>query len=560
MARKKLNMMQKLFKKFRSQHAATWFTLILFFLIFAGFEAFISSCASRSNPSGGDKDTLAPQLDTSFPANQSIYFKSTTISLKFEEYITLKSPQQQIRISPLLPEDLEIVSKGKEILIKALDSLKENTTYIISFGTSITDLTEGNVNKEFKYVFSTGSYIDSLSLQGRLKDAYTGEAESDMLVLLYSTGRKSSRDSLLYKVRPDYYAFSNDEGNFSMTNMRSGTYLLAAFTDKDGDFKLNSGKEKMAFWTDTIDLQPDSLYAYQLNTFDPKPKFRYINARHGALGEISFNFSSAADSFKIEAIDVPEDSAYFKYNVERDTLYYRFQFQRDSILFMFNYDTLFVDSVVSVRLREYDEPKLKITSSANQFRKVDTVFIYSNVAINQWFEDSTAFYTPKDTIKKLPLRDSARAKRWFYPPPHSSDFSVMFNKGAAEHSGDNRLKDSTVFNFQMMRGEDLGTLVFNVSADSGQAYLLQILKEDDAPCRFLPFKDSIRVVFKNELPQKYKVFLIRDFDEDGEWTTGDFILGHQPELRIPYAEGLEIRANWELDLEWQYHSDAINNK
>jgi hypothetical protein len=112
----------------------------------------------------------------------------------------------------------------------------------------------------------------------------------------------------------------------------------------------------------------------------------------------------------------------------------------------------------------------------------------------------------------------------------------------------------------MMRGEDLGTLVFNVSADSGQAYLLQILKEDDAPCRFLPFKDSIRVVFKNELPQKYKVFLIRDFDEDGEWTTGDFILGHQPELRIPYAEGLEIRANWELDLEWQYHSDAINNK
>jgi hypothetical protein len=551
--------MQKLLKEFRSQHAATWFTLLLFFVIFAGFEAFISSCASRSSPSGGDKDTLAPQLDTSFPANQSIFFKSPSISLEFNEYITLKSAQQQIRISPLLPEDLEIVSKGKEIEIKALDSLKENTTYIISFGTSITDLTEGNVNNEFKYVFSTGSYIDSLSLQGRLNDAYNGEAEKDMLVLLYSTDRKSSRDSLLYKVRPDYYAFSNEDGSFSMTNMRSGTYLLAAFSDKEGDFKLNASKVKMAFWTDTINLQPDSSYAYQMYSYDPEPKFRYINARHGARGEIAFNFSAAADSFKVEVLNVPQDSGYFKFSAERDTLYYRFGFERDSILFKLNYDTLFVDSIVSVRLREYDDPKLKITAPVKEFRKVDTVFIYSNVVINKWFKDSTAFYSPKDTLIKLPLRDSIREKRWFYPPPHSSAFSVMFNKGAAEYSSDNRLKDSTVFNFQLMSGEDLGSLVFNVKADSGQAYILQILKEDDTPYRLLPFTDSTSVVFKNELPQKYKAFLIRDFNEDGKWTTGSFDLYRQPEVRIPYTEELEIRANWELDLDWLYHSDAINN-
>jgi len=552
--------MQKQFKEFRSKPAATWFTLLLFFVIFASFEAFISSCASRSSPSGGEKDTLAPQLDTSFPPNQTIYFKSAKIRLKFREYVNLKSPQQQIRISPLLPEDLEIMGKGKEVVIEGLDSLKENTTYIISFGSSLTDLTEGNENKDFKYVFSTGSYIDSLELQGRLNDAYTGEPEKDMLVVLYSTDRKAQRDSLLYKIRPEYYAFSNEEGEFNMTNMRSGKYLLAAFMDKEGDFKLNARAVKMGFWTDTIDLQPDSVYAYQVFTYDPSPKFRFINARHGALGEISFNFSAPMDSaFKIEPLNVPSDSAYFKFAKERDTLYYRFRFKRDSINFKLNFDSLFVDSIISVRIRDYDEPKLKITAPNKEFRKKDTVFIYSNLQINKWHIDSTQFYTPKDTLKRLPLKDSSREKRWFYPPPHQSKFSVMFKRGAAEHSSTNRLKDSLRFNFELKSGEDLGSLAFNVKADSALPYILQILKENDSPYRMVPFRDSTRVVFKNEFPQKFKAFLIRDLNEDGEWTTGNFNKGIQPEIRIPYTEELEIRANWELDLDWIYRSEAINN-
>jgi hypothetical protein len=552
--------MQKQFKEFRSKPAATWFTLILLFVLFASFEAFITSCASRSSPSGGEKDTLAPQLDTSFPPNQTIHFKSPSIRLKFEEYVDLKSPQQQIRISPLLPEDLEIIGKGKEVLIKGLDSLKENTTYIISFGSALADFTEGNVNKDFKYVFSTGSYIDSLELKGRLHDAYTGEAEKDMLVVLYATDRKSTRDSLLYKVRPEYYAFSNELGEFKMTNMRSGKYLLAAFADKESDFKLNANAVKMAFWTDTIDLQPDSVYAYQLFSYDPTPKFRYINARHGALGEITFNFSAPMDSaFKVEVLDAPQDSGFFKLGTERDTLYYRFRFKRDSLNFRLNYDTLFMDSVISIRLRDYDEPKLKISAPIKEFRKNDTVFIYSNLVIAKWNIDSTAFYTPKDTLKRLPLRDSAREKRWFYAPPHQSGFSLMFNKGAAEYSASNRLKDSLWFSFELKSGEDLGTLAFNVSADSALPYILQILKEDDSPYRLIPFTDSTTVVFKNELPQKFKAFLIRDLNADGKWTTGNFLEGKQPEIRIPYTEELEIRANWELDLDWRYRSESINN-
>ena len=178
--------------------------LVFFILVLALFEISISSCASKSSPGGGPKDTLAPLLDTSYPANLTINFKASQVELVFEEYIQLKNPFDQINISPLLKEDLVVKGRGKKVMIELGDSLRDSTTYIISFGSALADLTEGNVNKNFKYVFSTGTYIDSLMLRGHINDAYSGEAKKDLLVALYLADRKTDRDSFLLKERPDY--------------------------------------------------------------------------------------------------------------------------------------------------------------------------------------------------------------------------------------------------------------------------------------------------------------------------------------------------------------------
>lgn len=42
--------------------------------------------------------------------------------------------------------------------VKFNDSLQANTTYSMNFGESIEDNNEGNPYRQFKYVFSTGSY------------------------------------------------------------------------------------------------------------------------------------------------------------------------------------------------------------------------------------------------------------------------------------------------------------------------------------------------------------------------------------------------------------------
>ncbi len=525
----------------------------LFFsvLVLGLFEISISSCASQSSPQGGPRDTIAPQLDTSFPPNQTILFNATEIELRFEEYVELKNPFDQVNISPLLDEDIDVRGKGKKVFISLSDSLKENTTYIISFGSALTDLTEGNANKDFKYVFSTGTYIDSLEIMGTLFDAYTGAAQKEFLVALYSADRVSSRDTFLEVERPDYYAFSDEGGHFHMTNIKGGKYLLAAFTDKDGDFKRGSQKDPIAFWGDTILLSPDTIYDLDLLVYEPEQALRFYNARQEGPGHVQLAFNKPADSFKIELLNGVKDSGFFYFSPKHDTLNYYFDFKADSLVFRFNYDTLFVDSLVTVRLREMST-KLKFGTATKEVRPRDTIRFRSNRPILGWEKDSVWYITKQDSLHKIPQADSMDPFLWYFYPPQQSPLRFEMKKGAIRSFG-MELESPKSFDIKLRSGEDLGSIDFKVVvADSGQAYLLQILESDGKPYFLRSFSDSIAVSLKNEIPRKFKAFLIQDRDTNDVFSPGDFKLNRLPEKRVPYSEELEIRANWELEIEWRY--------
>ena len=72
----------------------------------------------------------------------------------------------------------QISSNLRVVTIKLKDTLQPNSTYYIQFGNAIRDVNEGNVAKDFSYVFSTGDHIDSMTLSGRVLMAETGKADS----------------------------------------------------------------------------------------------------------------------------------------------------------------------------------------------------------------------------------------------------------------------------------------------------------------------------------------------------------------------------------------------
>lgn len=206
------------------------------------------SCANIVQPSGGPKDTQAPEIKEIEPANQSVNFDSKKIVFTFDEYIQLQDINNQFFISPPLKNIPDFTVKNKSLVVTIDDTLKPNTTYNINFGDAIKDINEGNILTNATYAFSTGPYIDSLSLLGNVKNAQTLEAEKGVLIMLYD----KVVDSLPMKQIPTYYTKCDEAGNFRLDNLKGGNYKLIALNDKNRNLLFDLPEEEAIGFMDSL--------------------------------------------------------------------------------------------------------------------------------------------------------------------------------------------------------------------------------------------------------------------------------------------------------------------
>ena len=235
-----------------------------------GFYALITmntGCAQISAPTGGAKDTLPPRLLKASPEQNTLNFRGNKVSLAFNEYIDLQELQGNLIISPLQKTNPTITYNLKSISIKFKDTLLPNTTYSINFGNSIRDVHEGNILKDFTYVFSTGNMIDSLTMEGNVVLAESGTTDSTLFVMLY----RNTSDSAVLKTKPDYITKLDGQGNFKFTHLPPADLKIYALKDGDGGKTYNSKTELFAFddtLVNSLQKAPIILYAYAEQKID----------------------------------------------------------------------------------------------------------------------------------------------------------------------------------------------------------------------------------------------------------------------------------------------------
>lgn len=221
-----------------------------------------SGCAQVGMPVGGPRDTIPPVLMNAAPPNQTIHFTGNRIVLTFDEYVHLQDVQKSVVISPVPKIVPNITSKLKTVSIKIRDTLQPNTTYSFQFGNSIQDINENNPLHDFTYVFSTGSYIDSLTFDGSVVMAQTGKPDSTLIAMLY----QNLNDSAVYKEKPRYLAFLDSTGNFHFKNLAAGIYHLFALKDESGLKMYNNPSQVFAFADSNVvigqEVKPVKLFAY----------------------------------------------------------------------------------------------------------------------------------------------------------------------------------------------------------------------------------------------------------------------------------------------------------
>ena len=237
-------------------------SFLLPILFFAIKLLVLTGCAGIVPPNGGPKDTLPPRLVMALPVDSATNVKSPKIVLTFDEFVDVKDISQNVLISPIPVKSPVIDHILKKVNIKLRDSLEDNTTYSIDFGNSVRDINEGNILKNFTYVFSTGPKLANGQFAGKVLLAENGKKDSTLLVILH----RNLNDTAIYKSDPRYMAKVNGKGEFAFKFIEPGKYN--AFVLPNEYLKRYDDSTKVfAFLDSSITItkatQPAVFYAYQ---------------------------------------------------------------------------------------------------------------------------------------------------------------------------------------------------------------------------------------------------------------------------------------------------------
>lgn len=237
----------------------------------------LGSCARPVAPTGGPIDHTPPKIlqQLSTP-NFQTHFTANTFELSFNEWVVLDKIEQNTLVSPQLANKPKISLKGKTLKFEFAkdEELKPNTTYIVNFGNSVRDFTEGNILKDLKFVFSTGDAIDSGSVKAQVLQFKDQKPLVGILVMLY----ESNEDSLLYKHIPDYIGRTDSSGNVTLDYLREGVYNIYALKDLNFNSKLDLTDEEAAYSEEKVHVPGQEKVILNLFPKDIPPKIVKVDS------------------------------------------------------------------------------------------------------------------------------------------------------------------------------------------------------------------------------------------------------------------------------------------
>ena len=510
-------------------------------------------CAKRGSPSGGPKDITPPKLVRAEPENFSTNFKATKIRLYFDELIKLEDVQNQLVVSPPFKNPATISPMGGpsryiEVIIK--DTLRENTTYTINFGQSIVDNNEGNPNSFLSYVFSTGDYLDSLTLSGAVKDAINRKADEFISVMLYEID-SAYTDSTIYKQPPLYITNTGDSlPFFELRNLKAGKYALFGLKDVNKNNMFDQGQDKIGFIEDTITLPTDSIYG--LNLFREQLNYKPSVPSLAANNKIIFGYQGDYRDMVIETLTTLPDSVGTTILKERDkdTLNYWFTpTDLDSIIFTVRNDKVQVLDTFTVKMRNLPMDSLKLSASVNgKFNFEDTFSILANTPIAA-MDTSNISLMVSDSIPATYTYelDTLRNKIDFdFETEPSQKYSFSMLPGAiTDFFGIQN--DSLAYNLSTSSFADYGNLTMILSGNVNYPVIVQLTNEKGEVQREILATEPQSFEFNNLNPGNYIARVIFDENGNGKLDTGNYLEKRQPEEISYYPGTIEIRANWEKE-------------
>lgn len=572
--------------------------------------AFIG-CANRGiGPQGGPKDSVPPVPLRSVPENGSLEFHGKRIEVTFNEYLQLDNISENLIMSPPQQHAPDVRARGKRLMIFFEDSLCENTTYTLDFGKAVCDFTERNPFHHYTFAFSTGSYIDTLEVQGRVYDAATLNPLDNIYVGIHSNHADTAFTHLPF----DRIARTDSTGSFRIGNIRSGAYRLYAVDDVSRDYRLTPG-EACAFADSLVtpevhphfvtdSLGSDSLIGYdygpadlllwlfkqeqqrlylertvreQQHTVqlyfsaspDSMPSFRAMrpseidslrsdSAWVDPMPYIHTQYSQHGDTVTLWLLDslaISQDSLFFETSYRRTDSLYNLEWYTDTLRAVWRTPRLSAKAKAALA-KKIKSRRLDLRSNARSgFDMFDTLRITCTSPLLTVERDSIHLYERVDTVLKpvsftlLPY-DTLPMKLMLVAPLKAGKRYELRLDSAALHDVYGVTHNVVKFSLQLKTPEDYSTLRVKLNPFLPKARI-QVLNVKDEVLRELPAVPE-GAFFRYLKPDAYYVRLYIDENGDGKWTTGEWETHRQPEAVYYFPNKLQTKSNWDFEEEWNY--------
>lgn len=471
-------------------------SVLLIIVAIAQLQVLTVGCANMAAPQGGPRDSLPPLLVEVRPADSMRHFNGKKIVFEFNEYIAPPDNiQENLLVSPIPKLAPTVTSKLRTMTVVIRDTLEANTTYSLNFGNAIKDINEGNVLRNFTYIFSTGDSIDSLSISGKVIIAETGKTDSTLIAVLHP----NLADSAVIKERPRYMAKLDKEGHFAFHNLPHGTYALYAFKDEGGQRKFSNRGQLFAFSDTLVNTAAGNSYTLYAYPQTEEEKEDTSATKKPPL-------PPARNGVTKNATAVQDKRLRMETNLAGQEL----------------------DILGQLELNFKAAPLKYFDSSKVQF-------------VGEKFEPLTGYRFIKDsTDKKITLQ---------YNWVANTKYNLIFDPAFAEDSLGHKLARLDTLEFRTKKEADYGLVRLRfLNLDLTQHPVLQFIQGDKVTQSHVFTNNTFNA--KLFTPGEYEMRILFDTNQNGVWDGGEFFgKRRQPERAVPVPRKLTIKANWDNEID-----------
>ncbi|MBX2876814.1 MAG: Ig-like domain-containing protein [Saprospiraceae bacterium] len=527
------------------------------YFLWAALFFCLQACANPLAPTGGPRDETPPAVvDEDSSPNFQTNFEKQRIELTFDEWVQVSDIFQQVVVSPPLDNQLDITLRKRTVRVDFADDevLKEDVTYTINFGEAIKDLTERNPAENLRFVFSTGDFLDSLTISGTIIDAQTAEPKEDIRVMLY----ENLSDTVVRTERPFYFAKTDKLGKFKIENVKEGTFRAFALEDGDLNYLFNQANEAIGFPDTLVAINGDTSLDLTIRLFTESQPYRIQDVDSTIYGLLKVNFSENPEAARLDlSYDTVGQAVIYEFDKDTLKVWYDQVDQQNWSLYI-RQDTL-VSDTIPVRPGDrgtyMDETTFKVLSggTAKRFKPSDPISLNFNQPIGS--VDTALLFLYEDTLRtriqaELDFDTLANKQlRLKYPWREGMVYALEILPGAITDMYGLNNQDSIVKDYQANLYKNYGNLNLTLEGfDSTAQYIMELLGRSDVlVSRWIASgSTSYQRSISNLSAAKYTIRIITDVNRNGRWDTGEYDTQRQPEPI--YTRPLEdVRANWDVE-------------